>query len=107
MERRVALDHPEWDLAAYSGVDLDFWEVEPPAAEETPDGEETRSTEEVVGETVVVTIDPPTDLILANFFSGGYYNCPPKQCIHLLMERPLGGHLLENPYWCFYCLYAL
>ena len=28
LKRRSALDHPEWDLAVYSGVDSDFWGVE-------------------------------------------------------------------------------
>ena len=24
LKRRVVVDHPEWDLSAYSGVDLDY-----------------------------------------------------------------------------------
>ena len=28
LKRRVAEDHPEWDLAGYSGVDSDYWDVE-------------------------------------------------------------------------------
>ena len=28
LKRRVAEDHPEWDLAGYSGVDSDYWEAE-------------------------------------------------------------------------------
>ena len=28
LKRRVALDHLEWDLSAYSGVESDFWDLE-------------------------------------------------------------------------------
>ena len=35
MKRRVAMDHPKCDLAAYSGADSDFWKVESPFTEET------------------------------------------------------------------------
>ena len=28
LKRGVAEDHPEWDLAGYSGVDSDYWEAE-------------------------------------------------------------------------------
>ena len=28
LKRRVAEDHPEWDLAGYSGVDSDYWDAE-------------------------------------------------------------------------------
>ena len=45
------MDHPEWDLTAYSVEDSNFWEVESLATKETPG-------EGVVRETVVVVIDP-------------------------------------------------
>ena len=32
LKRRVAVDHPKWDLATYSGANSNFWEVESPAA---------------------------------------------------------------------------
>ena len=28
LKMRVAIDHPEWDLVAYSGADSDIWEVD-------------------------------------------------------------------------------
>ena len=40
LKRRVAIDHPEWDLSAYSRADSDFWEEESPTEEEAPTGEE-------------------------------------------------------------------
>ena len=60
LKRRTALDHPKWDLTAYSGADTAFWEMESPAAEETPVGGEvrkTKPTDQVVGETDIVVIE--------------------------------------------------
>ena len=68
LKRRVAVDHPEWDLSGYSGVDSDFFDVEEdePAPEPT-DQAEPPTTEiagvergveaEEVGETDLVNID--------------------------------------------------
>ena len=36
LKRRVALAHPEWDLSTFSGVDLDYWDVEASAEREVP-----------------------------------------------------------------------
>ena len=49
------MDHPEWDLIAYSGVNSDFWDVETPDDRATG---ETRPTSEEAGETDIVEIDP-------------------------------------------------
>ena len=57
------MNHPEWDLATYSGTDSDFWKVESPAAEETSAKgvvKETRSADGMVRETDMVVIDPLT-----------------------------------------------
>ena len=58
LKRRVAEDHPEWDLSAYSGVDSDYWEAEAegggtPVEAGTGSAEvrdATRETEEVGGQ---------------------------------------------------------
>ena len=67
LKRRVTIDHPEWDLAAYLGEDSEFWEVESPIAEdEAPVDEAARaasvSAEAQLAREVeieVVVVDPP------------------------------------------------
>jgi len=76
LKRRVAVDHPEWDLTGYSGAESDFFDVgedepapehveaeptdpprddDPPAAEDA--GAEPGVGTEEVGETELVNID--------------------------------------------------
>ena len=62
LKGRVVVNHLEWYLTTYSGADLDFWEVESQAAEETPTKgavRESKSAHRVVRETVEIVIDPP------------------------------------------------
>ena len=63
LKRRVASNHPEWNLTVYLEADSDFWEVEfPTIEEEVPAGGAIGKTMPIGGETgktdVVVT-DPP------------------------------------------------
>ena len=60
LKRRVAVDHPEWDLSAYSGADSNFWKVESPTEEEAPAGEEGAGNgSKAAEEAEVEIIDPP------------------------------------------------
>ena len=61
LKRSVAVDHPEWDLTAYSGAESDFWDVEsPPADEEAPaDKEGEIEGVEAAEGTEVEIVDPP------------------------------------------------
>ena len=60
LKRRVAIDHPEWDLFAYSGADSNFWEVESPTEEEALAGEEgTGDGTKAAEEAEVEIVDPP------------------------------------------------
>ena len=66
LKRRVAVDHSEWDLSGYSGVDSDFFDVEEdePAPEHTEaepnlpvPAERAGIENEEVGDTELVDID--------------------------------------------------
>ena len=57
LKRRVALDHPEWDLSGYSGVDSDFFDVE--EDEPAPKATET-------GPTILAEQDPLTPAVAAS-----------------------------------------
>ena len=60
LKRRVAVDHPEWDLSTYSRADSDFWEVESPAGEEaSADGEGAAEGSKAAEEAEVEIVDPP------------------------------------------------
>ena len=60
LKRRVTVDHPEWDLSAYSRADSDFWEVESPIEEEAPAGEEGAGDgSKAAEEAEVEIVDPP------------------------------------------------
>ena len=58
LKMRVFVDHPKWDLAAYSGVNSDFWEVESSTAKETPTDRATGETRPASEETDIMKIDP-------------------------------------------------
>ena len=56
---RVAADHLEWDLTAYSGAEFDFWDVESPAGEEAlVDGEGAAEGSKAAEEAEVEVVDP-------------------------------------------------
>ena len=60
MKMRVTVDHPEWDLIAYSGVESDFWDVESPANKEAPVDKEGRTEgAKAAEEAKVEVVDPP------------------------------------------------
>ena len=59
------MDHPEWDLAGYSGVDSDYWEAEALAeggATPIEEGAESVEASDAARETAVVggqeTLEP-------------------------------------------------
>ena len=57
LKRRVALDHPNWNLSGYRGAEFDYWADEAP--KEVRDSYLPANTQEEVGRTEDTPVDDP------------------------------------------------
>ena len=57
LKKRVALDHPDWDLSGYRGTKFDYWVDE--ATEKVPANTLSAATREEVGGTKDTPADNP------------------------------------------------